>query len=64
MYSTEIINNNLQIEYNRKKELVLDKTNLSEDQVRIIEQHFLNVVVNQKNFSKPSGKQSFDPMVA
>jgi len=50
--------------YNEKNELVLKKQNLTEEQVRLIEENFINIVVNfaQKNKEKPSSL--FDPMVS
>jgi hypothetical protein len=50
--------------YNEKNELVLKKQNLTEEQVRLIEENFINIVVNfaQKNKEKPSSL--FDSMVS
>jgi hypothetical protein len=50
--------------YNEKNEMVLKKENLTEDQVKLIEKHFLDIVVNNSAPKKKSCTDSFDPMVA
>ena len=49
--------------YNGDGKVVLEKKNLSSEQVKIIEQHFLNVVTSKKQtYVKNAPK--YDPMVA
>lgn len=49
--------------YNGDGKVVLEKKNLSPQQVKIIEQHFLNVVTRKKQtYVKNAPK--YDPMVA
>ena len=50
--------------FNEKNELVLKKENLTEYQVKLIEENFLNVVVNNSAAKRSSSTDSFDPMVA
>jgi len=49
--------------YNNKGEIVLEKKNLTPQQVKIIEQHFLNIVTTKKQFSHKR-KPDFDPMIS
>jgi hypothetical protein len=49
--------------YNSEGQTVLEKKNLSPEQVKIIEQHFLNVVTRKKQtYVKNAPK--FDPMIS
>jgi len=51
------------IVYNSKGEVVLEKKNLTPEQVKIIEQHFLNVVTRKKQTSHKK-TPDFDPMIS
>ena len=49
--------------YNERNGLVLKKQNLTEEQIKLIEENFLNIVVNFSNENKQGQSSSFDPMI-
>ena len=51
------------IVYNSEGQTVLEKRNLSPEQVKIIEQHFLNVVTRKKQ-TYVRNTPNFDPMIS
>lgn len=51
------------IVYNGEGQVVLEKKNLSPEQVKLIEQHFLNVVTKKKQ-TYVKNTPDYDPMVA
>ena len=49
--------------FNDRGQIVLEKKNLSPEQVKIIEQHFLNLVTRKKQMSTKKAPD-FDPMIS
>ena len=50
--------------YNEKNELVLNKQNLTKEQIILIEENFLHIVVNFPDEKKNHQSSSFDPMIS
>ena len=50
--------------FDKTGKCVLEKKNLSPEQVKLIEQHFLSIVTQNPVTSAPKKPSSFDPMIA
>jgi hypothetical protein len=49
--------------YNKIGKCVLEKKNLTPDQVRLIEQYFLTIVTQTPITTTPKKDETFDPMI-
>ena len=50
--------------FDKTGKCVLEKKNLSSAQVKLIEQHFLSIVTQNKVPNTPKKSNSYDPMIA